>query len=444
MRFVPPWKKWVTWSATTGLWTLDYGDVHVRELAKDVGRDIKREAADESDKKKAREMFAWGLASLGARQIGAMVNLARGIDGVPLDHERLDADGWLMGVENGVIDLRTGRLRDADPADLITLQCPVKWVEGSTAPRWQQALEEWFPDPEVRSYVQRLAGAGLVGGQQDHVFVIHYGLGGNGKGTFTRALQNVLGPYAVEIHLSLLVETRNREHDTVKADLFRSRLAVAVETERRVKLAEASVKNLTGGDRIRARRMREDPWSFDPTHSLWLQTNHLPEITGRDAGIWRRIRVVRWDSTFEGESAYKGLDDALRNEASGILRWLVDGCLDWQRQGLDEPEAVIRETLAYRNAEDTFSRFQADTGLVFRDGVEIQAGALQDILTEWSNGEGIDAPSGELGGWLRENGCTQKRKRFKDEAGKQRQRRFWVGAGFEDGHHESEQTNALG
>ena len=254
----------------------------------------------------------------------------------------------------------------------------------------------------------------------------------------------MLGPYAVEIHLSLLVETRNREHDTVKADLFRSRLAVAVETERRVKLAEASVKNLTGGDRIRARRMREDPWSFDPTHSLWLQTNHLPEITGRDAGIWRRIRVVRWDSTFEGESAYKGLDDALRNEASGILRWLVDGCLDWQRQGLDEPEAVIRETLAYRNAEDTFSRFQADTGLVFRDGVEIQAGALQDILTEWSNGEGIDAPSGELGGWLRENGCTQKRKRFKDEAGKQRQRRFWVGAGFEDGHHESEQTNALG
>src|SRR5439155_11202182 len=183
----------------------------------------------------------------------------------------------------------------------------------------------WFPDAEVRAYVHRLAGAALVGAQFDHLFVIHYGGGGYGKGTFTRHLQAVLGPYAVEVHLSLLVEQRHSEHDTVKADLFRRRLAVAVETERRVKLAEASVKNLTGGDRIRARRMREDPWAFDPTHALWLQTNHLPEISGRDDGIWRRVRVVKWEASFK-RTQDPTLDPTLDAEASGILRWLVEGC----------------------------------------------------------------------------------------------------------------------
>ena len=283
----------------------------------------------------------------------------------------------------------------------------------------------------------------MVGAQRDHVFVIHYGGGGNGKGTFTRALQGVLGPYAVEVHLSLLIETKYREHDTVKADLFRARLAVASETERRIRLAEASVKNLTGGDRIRARRMREDPWAFDPTHSLWLQTNHLPEIAGRDRGIWRRIRVVKWESVFEQADQEPELDETLAGEGPGILSWLVEGCLAWQERGLDEPEAVIRDTLAYRRAEDTFSRFAEDSGLVFRPGLEIQAAALQELLTEWSESEGIDPPPRQMGHWLEEGGARQKRRKWTDGAGKRRQARFWLGVGIDDENHESDQLHVL-
>ncbi|MHB1194785.1 MAG: phage/plasmid primase, P4 family [Longimicrobiales bacterium] len=444
LHFVAPWRKYMVWEPTGdgGRWTVDYGDVRVRELAKDVGHLLKREAAKECDNDLAKKKFAFALKSLNASGISGMVDLARGLPGIIVDHEALDRDGWLFGVENGVIDLRTGEVRPARPTDLMTMQAPVRWDPEAQAPRWRQALEEWFPDAEVRAYVQRVAGSALVGIQRDHVFVIHYGGGRNGKGTFTRALQRVMGPYSLVIHLSLLVQQKYTQHDTVKAELFRARLAVASETQRRVKLDEASVKNLTGGDRITARRMREDPWEFDPSHSLWLQTNHLPEIAGRDQGIWSRIRVVRWESCFSGRED-KRLDETLAAEAPGILRWLAEGCLAWQEHGLAEPEAVIRETLAYRQSEDTFSRFAAEVGLVFQRGLEIQAQELQALLEKWAEEEGVNPPRQDVGEWLREKGVEKRQRRVTGPDGHQRRPKFWVGVGFEDGAHETEQTDVL-
>lgn len=445
LRFVSVWGRWLVWDDAAGRWLHDHRDVAVRELAKDVGLALKHEAAEEANPDRAKALFRFALRSLDTQGVTGLINLARGIPGVPLDHEALDADGWLLGVENGVVDLRTGTLRPAVPADLITKQAPVRFDPDATAPRWARALAEWFPDPGVRGYVQRVAGAALVGVQRDHVLIVHFGSGGNGKGTFTRALQRVLGPYTIEIHLSLLVDTKYKEHDTVKADLFRGRLAVAVETERRVRLAEASVKNLTGGDRIRARRMREDPWAFDPSHSLWLQTNHLPEITGRDAGIWRRLRVVEWVTRFEGKQAERDLDDQLAAEAPGILAWLVRGCLDWQRQGLDEPEAVVRATLAYREREDVFRRFATDTGLVFKPDRETPAQELQRLLNEWAEGEGVRPPAHDFADWLREKGGRKTYRRVVED-GKKRRRNYWIGVGIgagEGGGHPGHPSDTI-
>ena len=443
LRYVPAWGRWIVCGAD-GFWSVDHKDVAVRELAKDVGLQLKWEAASHSRKDKARDLFSFAFKSLNARGITGMVSLARGIEGIVLDHEELDRDPYLLGCANGVVDLRSGVHRPARPADLLTMRCQVSYEPNAEAPRWQRALEEWFPDAEVRAYVQRLAGSCLVGRQRDHVLVIHYGQGGNGKGTFIRIMQHVLGPYAVEIHLSLLVQTRHREHDTVRADLFRTRLAVAAETDRGMKLAEASVKNLTGGDRIRARRMREDSWSFDPGHSLWLHTNYLPEIGGRDGGIWRRLRVVEWENSFGDGAQDKDLDETLAHEGPGVLRWLVEGCLDWQKNGLEEPEKVVRDTLAYRRREDVFQRFQDDAGLVFRDGLRIQSEAIQSLLSDWAESEGIDPPTRGLAEWLRERGCRPKRLDVpRTDNGKRRQARFWMGVGLKDMDHRAEQTHAL-
>lgn len=411
IRYVRGWKLWIAWKDQC--WQRDEGAVILTELAKAVGRHWLRGAADALDD--AREaMIKWGRTSLSASGISSMIELARGIDGVPIDHGELDANHTLFGVENGVIELPSGRLRNARPADLMTMQAPVSFDPKAPAPRWRQAQEEWFPNADTRVYVQKLAGAALMGKKRDHLFVIHNGGGGNGKSTFLKAFANALGPYARPIHLALIVHSRQSQHDTIKADLFRVRLAIASETEHRVSLAEASIKNLTGDDTITCRRMHENPWTFQPSHALWLQTNYLPEITGRDHGIWRRIKVVPWTKTF-ARTPDKTLDETLVAEAPGILAWAVEGCRLWDRDGLNEPEEVIRATLAYRKAEDVFARFASDCGLVYGvdakgKSLSIPVSALNELLDDWIKTGGYK-PSQKSGfaHWLREHGANADR-----------------------------------
>ena len=167
LRYIAPWDRWLVWNGT--VWQRDDGAVRVRERAKDVGFAIRREAAQERDVDLAESMFKFGCRSLSAGGISAMVNLARGIPGILLDHERLDSDAYLLGVVNGVVDLRTGSLRSADPADLMTMQASIRCDPDARAPRWERAMQEWFPDADVRAYVQRVAGSALVGAQHERV-----------------------------------------------------------------------------------------------------------------------------------------------------------------------------------------------------------------------------------------------------------------------------------
>jgi phage/plasmid-associated DNA primase len=151
---------------------------------------------------------------------------------------------------------------------------------------------------------------------------------------------------------------------------------------------------------------------------------------------------VKWENTFEGADQDQSLDDVLATEAPGILRWLVEGCLQWQEHGLDEPEKVVRDTLAYRQAEDVFARFQTDSGVVFRDDLDIQAGFLQTLLQEWADAEGISVQPGDVSDWLRENGADQKKQRRVEADGKRRQKRYWFGVGIPEAEHDSEQGYA--
>jgi putative DNA primase/helicase len=429
LRFLPGWDKWIVWNEARRLWVLDYQDVQIRERGKDVGHSLKQEsdkAFQRKDGELAKKLFGFAVQSLNAGKIGSMVNLARGIEGIPLNYERLDANPWVLGVQNGVLDLRTAQLRADDAkALLLTKQCPVAFDPAATCPRWERAMEEWFPDGEVREFVQWVAGAALVGEQRDHVLIIHWGEGANGKGTFIRALRRVLGPYTVVIHLALIEQTRQTVHDTERAHLFRARLAVAAETERRIRLREASVKNLTGGDPIHARHCYEDPWEFEPSHSLWIQTNHLPEISGRDHGIWRRIKVVKWVTRFDGKSADPNLDEKLAGETPGILNWLLTGCLAWQKEGrLLEPQAVINETIKYRESQDVLAKFATDVGLEFQEGLAIAGQSLRELFAEWKAQEGVRVWNKDLSDWLTEHGVQQVTRRID-----RRDRRFWKGVG---------------
>jgi P4 family phage/plasmid primase-like protien len=408
LRHAHTWGKWLVYRR--GRWIIDENDVLVTEFAKRVARHLFKLTASVNDNKDLRErVWKWALRSETSGAIGAMIRLARGAPGILVEHEELDANPYLLNVRNGTIDLRTGKLRAADPADLITLQCPVIYDPDARAPIWKDCVERWQPDPTVRTYIQDRAGASATGTPTETVDV-DYGTGANGKSKFWGAIQHVLGDYAVVPHKSLLVAQRHEQHATVVAKLFRKRLAVASETRAADVLDDEQVKSLTGGDRLSGRRMREDPWEFNPSHTLVMFSNHRPTIQGRDEGIWRRLRLVPWEVTIPEDERDDDLATKLRNEAPGILVWVVAGARRFITDGLTVPDAVRAATDRYRSDEDTVGRFVDE---VLRIGSSWAWSA--DIRTEleaWCADQGVDPPPSmkDIADMLRSNGCHSERR----------------------------------
>ena len=393
VRFAHAWGRWIVYRE--GRWIVDQNDVLITEKAKRVSRHLMAMVPKlYGDDRKP--VFAAAIRAESAGAIAAMVRLARGIPGVIVDHEQLDADGFILNCTNGTVDLCTGELRQHDPADLCTQQCPVAYDPSATAPLWEKCLDRWQPDLEVREYLQREAGAG-ASGRQTETLSIHYGLGGNGKSKFFGAVQHALGSYAVVPHKSLIVASRHEQHPTVFATLFRARLAVASETSESARINEEQVKNLTGNDRLAARRMREDEWHFDPSHTLVMFSNILPTINGTDNGIWRRVRMITWDVTIPTAEQDEALGDKLATEAPGILRWIVEGAVRYLEVGIGAPDRIVASTAAFRGDQDTVSRFIADIGIVFDPMARTPTSVLTEAHESWVKDNGI----ADKGHWQR-------------------------------------------
>lgn len=356
IRFVHAWGKWIVYAS--GRWVIDTSEALVVEHAKSVARGLFRLAAD-LDRDERKRILAWAARSEQAGSISAMIRLARGVPGVLVDHHQLDADPSLLNVLNGTVDLRTGEFRTHNPDDLLTMQAPVAYDPHAGWPTWDACVDRWQPDPAVRGFLQRAVGSAATGHPVEALFV-NVGSGGNGKSRFFGAISSVLGPYAVVPHKSLLVASRHEGHPTHVAGLFGARMLVAPETSQDDRLDEEQVKNLTGGDTLRARRMREDEWTFEPTWTAFVHTNYRPKIRGTDEGIWRRVRLIPWDVTIPADERDEHLASRLTAEASGILNWIIAGAVEWQESGLDEPASVLAATNAYRADQDHLGRFLAD------------------------------------------------------------------------------------
>jgi putative DNA primase/helicase len=334
------------------------------------------------------------------------LNLAESEVGVAIVASRFDADPWLLNVENGTIDLRTGELHPHRREDLITKIAPVIYETDAECPRWTKFLEEVQPDPGLRAYLRRLAGYSATGVVRDHVLPIFYGSGRNGKGVYTNANQHVLGDYARIVPTEVLMAKQLDDHPTGRMVLFGCRLAIASETEQNRGLATALVKQLTGGDPITARLMRKDYVTFLPTHKLLLATNYRPVIKETKDAIWDRVHLVPWNQRFLLEKQDKQLGEKLKAEASGILRWMVEGCLEWQRIGLAPPETVVAATEQYRKDMDLLGDFFAEC-CVLDAGAQVSRPTLRRAYEQWAEEVGqkhtLD-PKG-FADVLRERGC---------------------------------------
>lgn len=386
IRYVHKWQKWLVYEH--GRWVIDFGGARIAQVARDVAHGIYLAALDLDDAL-VKPHQQWAAASERSTAIAAMIHLARGAPGVLIEHDELDTHPWLLNVANGTLDLRTGVLGRHQPEHLLTVQAPVEHDSDAAAPLWEHCLARWQPDPDVRGYLQRAVGTGLTGHPLEYLFVNH-GDGSNGKTKFYEALAGVLGDYAVTPSKGVFVEARHDDHKTELASLHGARMLVLGETEHGDRLNEAKVKNLTGGDSITCRRMREDEWSFRPTHTAFVHTNHRPRVTGTDHGMWRRLRLIEWSTRIADDERDDALGAKLRTEAPGILRWVLAGCLDWQRRGLDEPPAVTASTAGYRYDEDHVGRFLADCCRTAA-GLRIRVGRLRELYEQWCDQAGEDA-----------------------------------------------------
>ena len=417
VRYCYLWAKWVVW--TGGRWERDdAGRVH--RLAKMTVRSMYREASDAEDEERRKALAKHASRSEGADKIKAMLELAR--SEVPVAPDELDSDPWLLNASNGTVDLRTGDLREHRREDLITRLAPVEYGPDD-APTWEAFLERVLPGEELRAFVQRAAGYSATGDTSEQVMLINHGAGNNGKSTFQEALAAALGDYAMRAPTEMLMAKRAGGVPNDVARLKGARFVAASETEEGRRLAESLVKDLTGQDTISARFMRAEWFDFTPTHKLWLSTNHKPEIRGTDNAIWRRIRLVPWDVAIPPAERDRKLAEKLRGELPGVLAWIVRGCIEWRREGLQAPAEVRKATAGYRSEMDVLGDFLADR--CFRsEGLQVGKDELYKAYQMWSE------DAGERMETKRKFGMLLKERGIEDGRNSERTKRIWKGIGL--------------
>lgn len=364
---------WHLWDGTR--WKRD-ADGGATRAALDV---VKRAYAElpHLDRDSARELLADIHRCESATGIDGVLRLAGDMLPIAVSVERLDSDPWLLNCRNGTLDLRTGDLRSHDPADLLTKVTGCDYDPCAQSEVFDRFLAEVLPDEDLRSFVGRVFGHALVGRVIEHVLAIFTGTGQNGKSTVVDVVAAAFGNYAIAAEPDLLVD-RGAVHTTGQADLLGVRLAVCSETDEGRRLAAATVKRLTGGDKIRARRMRQDNIEFEASHTVILVSNHKPKVAGDDPALWRRLRIVPFDVVVSKPDTR--LKEKLTQDLPAVLAWMVAGAADWHLNGLAEPSAVTAATDAYKANSDDLGRFLAERCIETPHGTT----RARDLFGAWS------------------------------------------------------------
>ena len=426
LRWVHSWARWLVWDGRR--WSQDGADVAalgfaircMREMHLRVSEEVavleKRFAAVATSKEQAediqkrlvplRAIVKHYVASQNKGRLDAALVCARVSLGV--NHVDLDQHPWTLNCPNGQLDLRTGILSDPNPDDLLTQITNTEWDDSATCPIWDRFIAQIAcGDTLLLLYLQRIMGMAIAGGVRENVLVFFFGEGDNGKSTLFDTILGVLGGgYSCMGARTLLVSNRagSDTHPTEIADLYGKRFVTCEELSSGQRLDEGKVKWLTGGADLKARRMNEDFWSFKPVHTIFMSGNSKPKIHDDTRGMWRRLKLVPWRFTVSNPDTQ--LKEKLAGERAGILRWLVAGCVEWQRVGMSEPPVVVEATEEYRRDSDAFGQFLSELAVVEPAG-RIKKTALREAYETWCRGSGRE-PLGDdrVTQRLKKLGCT--------------------------------------
>jgi putative DNA primase/helicase len=370
--YIPAWSHWHRWDNCR--WVPDT-TLKVFDLA----RNVCLQAA-------SRVPANLGRTVLSAATVAAIERLARSDQRHVRDADAFDADPWIINTPDGIVDLRTGQTRRHSRSDLFTKVTTV--APGGDCPTWLKFLREVTQgDEALVSYLQRFIGYTLTGINREHSFVFLWGPGGNGKSVLLGTIAAILGDYATTAMMDTFTVSRNDQHPTHLASLRGARMVVVTETEQGKPWAESRIKALTGGDKISARVMRGDPFEFSPVFKLWIAGNHRPDLRNPDKAMARRLNLI--PMCYVPPTPDSTLTEALMAEASGILAWAIQGCLDWQRDGLQPPETIMTATAEYFNEQDMVAQWATERCRIPQMAMLPSAAAFAD-WQEWARLRGED------------------------------------------------------
>lgn len=398
-KYVADWKSWFFWTGTH--WAKDNRRevwTRTRSFLRSQAQQVEAEAAARVARAEASEVqriinkLAQRTEQLKHKQtVAAVEALAQANKPSVAVPDDFDRDLMLVGTPGGNIDLRTGELKAAQREDMLTMLTTCAPAEGGTSPdRWLAFLNEIFAgDEEVVAFMQRLAGYALTGKTTEHKLFFLYGTGRNGKSVFMDTLMKIWGDYARKAAAKTFLNTTGEKHDTGLADLRGRRLVIGSELPKGKTWDEALIKDLTGGDRQAARVMRGDYFEFDPQLTLMIAGNSKPSFRAVDVAIRSRVVLVPFTVTIPDDRQDRNLAEKLQAEGPAILRWAVDGALEWQRMGgLAVPKSIADASAAYMDSEDILGQFLADEAEIASDGFE----AMSDVYTRyegWSTSQGF-------------------------------------------------------
>lgn len=389
LRYVVELKYWMIWYH--GEWRFDKKG-NVLQLALKAAREIYKEAAAQTDAALAQALSAHASRSLQQPRLEAMVTIAATNPKVAVSVSELDADAWLMQVRGGVVvDLRTGVARDSKPEDLITQVANVTYDQGADCHIWKATVDGCFAgNRDMVDFYQRAIGYTATGSTKEQVFFFQYGTGANGKSTLINAIREIFAGYSAQINPEVLMVQRGGNAGNATPELARLknvRLAAATETEDGQRLAEAFIKQATGGEPIVARELYGSPFEYVPAFKLWLSGNHRPIVRGEDHGIWRRIILIYFGVTIPPDARDKNLPDKLRAEYPGILNWIIEGALLWMKHGLNPPQEIAKEVEDYKSDMDLLQQWMGERCSVSATA-DYSARAAYVDFANWCRGGG--------------------------------------------------------